>query len=58
MFQTLSPRAGDAIHPVLLGRVWLVLQSAYGPSNRFDRVILHSQTLYPKEGGGAQVGMS
>jgi hypothetical protein len=24
MFQTLSPRAGDAIHPVLLGRVWLV----------------------------------
>jgi hypothetical protein len=24
MFQTLSLRAGDAIHPVLLGRVWLV----------------------------------
>jgi hypothetical protein len=24
MFQTLSPRAGDAIHPVLLGRMWLV----------------------------------
>jgi hypothetical protein len=24
MFQTLSPRAGDAIHPVLLVRVWLV----------------------------------
>jgi hypothetical protein len=24
MFQTLSPHAGDAIHPVLLGRVWLV----------------------------------
>jgi hypothetical protein len=24
MFQTLSPRTSDAIHPVLLGRVWLV----------------------------------
>jgi hypothetical protein len=24
MFQTLSPCAGDAIHPVLLSRVWLV----------------------------------
>jgi hypothetical protein len=40
MFQTLSPHAGDAIHPVLLGRVWLVRlvcmyarKTCLGPTN-------------------------
>jgi hypothetical protein len=44
-----SPRAGDAIHPVLLGRVWLVRLSScsqlFLPLSEELQVVLHPRTL-------------